>query len=82
MPEATDQLFGNMLGTLTFCKIPVDGTKWGMFLSDMGVRSESMKAMGEVATKEGLALAAEKSPEQTAACNEVRTDPNLNRFSK
>jgi hypothetical protein len=76
------EFFGNMLGALIFCKIPMDGTKWGMFLSDMGVRSESMKAMGEVATKQGLALAAEKSPEQAAACKEVRANPNFNRFSK
>jgi len=76
------ELFGNMLAALVFCKIPIDGNKWGLFLSDMGVRSESMKAMREVATKQGLALAAEKSPEQAEACKEVRANPNFNRFSK
>jgi hypothetical protein len=76
------EFFGNMLGALVFCKISMDGVKWGMFLSDMGVRSESMRAMGEVATKRGLALAAENSPEQAAACKDVRSNPNFNRFSK
>lgn len=76
------ELFGNMLGALSFCKIPIDGTKWGMFLSDMGVKSESIKEMGEVATKKGLALVAEKNSEQAAACKEVRANPNFNRFSK
>jgi hypothetical protein len=76
------ELFGNLLGALVFCKIPIDGNKWGRFLSDMGVKSESMRAMSEVATKQGLALAAEKSPQAAEVCKDTRANPNFNRFSK
>jgi hypothetical protein len=37
------ELFGNMLGALVFCKIDVDGNKWGRFLWDMGVHTSPIR---------------------------------------
>jgi hypothetical protein len=77
------ELFGNMLGALVFCKIDVDGNKWGLFLSDMGVKSESMSAMGDQAKRQQQALIAESTPQRAAeACKETRANPYLYRFSK
>ena len=81
-PEKIEQ-FGNLLGALVFCKIDVDGNKWGRFLWDMGLKSESMSAMADQAKRQQQALIAENTPQRAAkACREARTNPDLYRFNK
>jgi hypothetical protein len=77
------ELFGNMLGALRFCKIDVDGNKWGTFLWDMGVTSESMSAMADQAKRQLQALIAGDAPQRASeVCKEARANPYLYRFNK
>ena len=39
------EFFGNLIGTMFFCKIDVDDTNFESFFSDMGVRSENFKSL-------------------------------------
>jgi hypothetical protein len=81
-PEKVE-LFGDLFAAITFCKMPIDGNKWGRFLSDMGVKSESMPAMSERAAQTQRAYAQMAgTPQVNALCNETRSNPNVARFSK
>ena len=76
------EFFGDILANMVFCKIPVNSDKWGAFMFNMGVKSESMAALGEHATKTQKAIAAEYGTSQGAAemCKETRANPAVQRF--
>jgi hypothetical protein len=78
------EFFGDMLGTMTFCKIPTDGEKLGRILFEMGVQSESMNALQAEARKHQQELAAQYGTPQgaTQVCSEVRANPGIDRFTK
>lgn len=72
------ELFGDFLASMTFCKMPIDGDKWGLFLSDMGVKSESMQAMSERAAQTQRAYTQMAgTPQANALCNETRSNPSI-----
>jgi hypothetical protein len=78
------EVFGTALGTMMFCKIPVDGDKWGQFLFDMGVKSESLTALTNQTRTTHQALLLEHGNPQKASqlCAEVKLNPSVERFIK
>ena len=78
------EFFGDILGTMAFCKISTDEEKLGRFLFDMGVQSESMNALRAEARKHQQDLTAQYGTPQVAAqvCSEVRANPAVDRFTK
>jgi hypothetical protein len=78
------ELFGDFLGVVAFCKIPIDDERWGKFLFDMGVKSESVPAIGTKAIAVRRALLAEHSNPARAqqVCDEARKNPSIYRFGK
>ncbi|WP_072387095.1 hypothetical protein [Hyphomicrobium sp. CS1BSMeth3] len=66
--------FGEMLAKLLFCNAQVDEMKWGNYLFAMGVKSESMPALGAHAKKMRSAIAGKYSTPQLASemCTQVR----------
>lgn len=82
-PEKID-FFGSALGSAIFCKIPIDGVKWGKFLFEMGVKSESVPALNKQATAAAAGIAASKTIKRDTAeyCQQVRENPTIARFTK
>lgn len=77
------EVFGELLGSLTFCKMQIDGDKWGRFLFDMGVKSESIPAMAERAKAAQQSLAPLAGTSQANEfCAQTKLNPSLSRFSK
>jgi hypothetical protein len=60
------ETFGTILGVLVYCEMKVDGTRWGHFMSDMGVKAESMDALGNQARETQRALVAQYGAFQRA----------------
>jgi hypothetical protein len=78
------ELFGNALGAMLFCKIHIDANKWGSFLFDMGVKSESVAALTDQSVQKRKSLVAQYGAPEWAVefCNQTRADPAMYRFSR
>lgn len=78
------EFFGNILGPILFCKIAFDGEKWGTFLFEMGVKSESMPALYKQVDTAANKLKAENASTANvgAYCQQVRENPGIARFIK
>jgi hypothetical protein len=60
------EAFGNVLGVLLFCERKIDDVRWGSFLFDMGVKSESVSALNAQAAQVRRSLSAEHGSPQRA----------------
>lgn len=78
------EFFGNTLGPVLFCKIAFDEQKWGTFLFEMGVKSESMPALNKQADTTANKLKADNAStaDVAAYCQQVRENPGIARFIK
>jgi hypothetical protein len=77
------EVFGDLLGAMLFCKIDVSGDKWGKYLFDMGVNSESIQALSARAKRKQQALVeAGQSRQAEEFCQNTRSSPYLSRFGK
>ena len=78
------EFFGNVLGPVFFCKISFDDEKWGKYLFEMGVKSESISALNKQADTVANKLKAENAQMADAAayCQQAREHPGIARFVK
>jgi hypothetical protein len=78
------EVFGDLLGKASFCKISIDAHKFADFLSYMGVQAESMDALGNRAAKRQRDLVAQyESPDKALhVCDEAGADPWVRSFIK
>jgi len=76
------EVFGEMFARMTFCKIQINAAKWGLFLSNMGVKSDSMPALSEHAAKTHNAISAKYNTPHFATdmCNETRASLDVQRL--
>jgi hypothetical protein len=67
------EFFGDLLGTLQFCRVPVEAQKLGSFLFYMGIQSESTSALKERTAKRYKELGTEYGVPDDASevCKEV-----------
>ena len=78
------ELFGNLIGTILFCKMDVDSTNLESFFTDMGVLSESMNSLKDKSLKVQQALLTQYGTPERAidVCNQLRANPTLYRLEK
>jgi hypothetical protein len=78
------ETFGDVLGVLVFCRTKIDINRWGGFLVDMGVKSESMDALGKQAVQTERALVVQYgSPEHAPdVCAKAKNSFSADRFIK
>jgi len=78
------ETFGNILGVLFFCQAKVDENKWGSFLFEMGVKSDSIPALNNQAQVTQHALAAQYRNPQGApeVCAKAKNGFSADSFIK